>query len=113
MAFFPRPAPKSALIDLRDFLLERRPHKFLLLLLACVLTYVVVWALIRDANTNTLPPPQIIWVKSIPPGQTDADIIAQQKIDLKKRLAREEQERRDWQALADRFGIDTSDQKKR
>src|SRR3546814_12937909 len=56
MAIFPRPvSPKSAMSDLWSYFRENRPHKWPLLGLSVAFTWVIIWAFIVDANTNTLP----------------------------------------------------------
>src|SRR3546814_7296120 len=89
MAIFPRPvSPKSAMSDLWSYFRENRPHKWPLLGLSVAFTWVIIWAFIVDANTNTMPTRnQIFYVQSWDANRTDAAIILQQKIDLAKREA--------------------------
>src|SRR3546814_5964357 len=85
MAIFPQPvSPKRALIDLRDYLMEGRRHKILFLLLAIAATWVIVWGFLIDSKTNTAPGRQIIYVQDWAADRSDADIIAQQKVEDRK-----------------------------
>ena len=108
MTIFPRPvSPKSALSDLWGYFLEKRAHKWPLLGLSAALTWLIVWAFIVDANTNTMPTRnKIIYVQSWDAKRSDAAIILQQKIDLAKREAALQQQQKEMQGVADVFGID-------
>jgi hypothetical protein len=108
MTIFPRPvSPKSALSDLWSYFLENRAHKWPLLGLSAAMTWVIVWAFIVDANTNTMPRQnKIIYVQSWDANRSDAAVILQQKIDLAKREAALQGQQRKMQGVADVFGID-------
>ncbi|MBB4640953.1 hypothetical protein [Rhizorhapis suberifaciens] len=107
MAIFPRPvSPKRAWVDLRDYLAEGRRHKLLLLALALAMTWVIIWGFLLDSKTNTAPGKQIIYIENWTGDRTDADIIAQQKIDLLKREAAIKRKQQDFRKVADQFGID-------
>lgn len=107
MAIFPRPvSPKRALVDLRDYLAEGRRHKLLLLALALAMTWVIIWGFLLDSKTNTAPGREIIYIENWTGDRTDADIIAQQKIDLLKREAAIKRKQQDFRKVADQFGID-------
>jgi len=108
MAIFPRPvSPKSALNDLWSYFRENRPHKWPLLGLSAAMTYVIIWAFIVDANTNTMPTRnKIIYVESWDANRSDAAVILQQKIDLAKREAALQKQQKNMQRVADIVGID-------
>lgn len=108
MAIFPRPvSPKSALGDLWGYFRQHRPHKWPLLGLSAAMTWVIVWAFVVDANTNTMPTRnKIIYIQSWDANRSDAAIILQQKIDLAKREAALQKKQKEMQGLADAFGID-------
>lgn len=108
MAIFPRPvSPSSALGDLWGYFRQSRPHKWPLLGLSVAMTWLIVWAFVIDANTNTMPTRnKIIYVESWDANRSDAAIILQQKIDLAKREAALQAKQKDMQGLADIFGID-------
>ena len=108
MAIFPRPvSPKSAMSDMWSYFRENRPHKWPLLGVSVAITWVISWACIVDANTNTMPTRnQIFYVQSWDANRSDAAIILQQKIDLAKREAAIEKKQKEMQGVADIFGID-------
>lgn len=108
MAIFPRPvSPKSAFGDFWSYFREQRPHKWPLLALSAALTWVIIWAFVIDANTNTMPRRnKIMYVQSWDANRSDAAIILQQKIDLAKREAALQKKQKEMQGLADEFGID-------
>ncbi|MEJ7934240.1 hypothetical protein WG907_08245 [Sphingobium sp. AN558] len=108
MAFFPRPvSPKSALSDFWSYFSASRAHKWPLLGLSMAITYVIVWAFVIDANTNTMPTQnQIFYVESWDVHRPDAAIILQQKMDLAKRESILAKKQQDMQHVADLFGID-------
>lgn len=108
MAIFPRPvSPKSALSDLWSYFGKDRPHKWPLLGLSVAFTWVIIWAFIVDANTNTMPTRnKIIYVESWDANRSDAAIILQQKIDLAKSEVALAQQQKRMQGFADAFGIE-------
>ncbi|MBB3982543.1 hypothetical protein GGR44_002206 [Sphingobium fontiphilum] len=115
MAIFPRPvSPRSALGDLWGYFRQHRPHKWPLLGLSAAMTWVIVWAFVVDANTNTMPTRnKIIYVQSWDANRSDAAIILQQKIDLAKREAALQKKQKEMQGLADAFGIDWREEEAR
>lgn len=115
MAIFPRPvSPKSALGDLWGYFRQQRPHKWPLLGLSAAMTWVIVWAFVVDANTNTMPTRnKIIYVQSWDANRSDAAIILQQKIDLAKREAALQKKQKEMQGIADVFGIDWREEEAR
>ncbi|WP_375198127.1 hypothetical protein [Sphingobium sp.] len=112
MAIFPRPvSPKSALSDLWSYFGKDRPHKWPLLGLSVAFTWVIIWAFIVDANTNTMPTRnKIIYVQSWDANRSDAAIILQQKIDFAKSEAALARQQKRMQGFADAFGIEWKDE---
>lgn len=108
MAIFPRPvSPKSALSDFWSYFSAQRAHKWPLLGLSAAITYVIVWAFVIDANTNTMPTQnQIIYIENWAANRSDATIILQQKMELAKRESIIEKKQKEMQGVADVFGID-------
>ncbi|HEX7871773.1 MAG TPA: hypothetical protein VF475_02610 [Sphingobium sp.] len=106
MSIFPRPvSPKNALTDLLDMLTERRRHKWPLLILSITLTAVVIWAFEHDAR-GPKPERQIIYVESWMADRKNSTIIEQQKKDLALYEAALQRKQREFQSLADKFGIE-------
>ncbi|WP_088182371.1 hypothetical protein [Sphingobium sp. Z007] len=115
MAIFPRPvSPKNALGDFWGYFKQQRRHKWPLLGVSVALTYVVIWAFIVDANTNTMPTRnKIIYVQSWDANRSDAAIILQQKIDFAKREAALQKNQKKMQGFADAFGIEWREEEAR
>lgn len=102
----PRPAsPKNALADLWAVLSGPLPHKWPLLVLSCVITSLLIWGIYLDSRSPRRPR-EIIYVESWMANRKDSDVIAQQKRDLARYEAALERKQREFQPLADRFGID-------
>ncbi|WP_420142218.1 hypothetical protein [Sphingomonas sp.] len=104
----PRPVKPSALIaDLRGFLAGEQKHKPLVALLAVVMTGLTIYMFVLDGRTNILPKgPQITYVSDWQNDRTDAEIIAQQKIDQKIKEKADAERRAAYQRLAKRLGIE-------
>lgn len=115
MAIFPRPAsPRSAAGDLWSYLTEKRSHKWPLLGLSVALTWVIVWAFITDANTNTLPTRnKIVYFQNWRSDRSDVAVILQQKIDLARRAEALRTKQKEMQRLADSLGIEWRDEARR
>ncbi len=115
MAIFPRPAsPRSAGADLWSYLTEKRSHKWPLLGVSVALTWVIVWAFITDANTNTLPTRnKIIYFDNWRADRSDVAVILQQKADLARREAALRKKQKEMQRLADTFGVEWRDEARR
>lgn len=115
MAIFPRPAtPRSAGADLWRYLTEKRSHKWPLLGVSVALTWVIVWAFITDANTNTLPTRnKIVYFENWQSDRTDVAVILQQKMDLARREEALRRKQKEMQRLADTFGVEWRDEARR
>lgn len=82
MSLFTRFSPLRAVRDLRVFLAQREKYELVFFALAIGITGVVLFAFLRDANTIKVPyRPNIIYVQQWRADRTDAEIVAQQKID--------------------------------
>lgn len=103
----PRPAsPRRALGDLRAVLARRGKHQLIAGGLAIVLPAVIVLGFLVDAKTNTAPPRrQLIYLDSWPADRTDAEIVAQQKIDKVAKDKAAVERRQAYQRLEKRLGI--------
>ncbi|RVT43765.1 hypothetical protein [Sphingobium algorifonticola] len=108
MAIFPKPvSPRSALGDFWSYFSEKRAHKWPLLGLAAAITWVIIWAFLLDAKTNTAPRRyKIIYVQSWDANRPDAVIIAKQKADLAKGEMLLAKKQKEMQAVADMVGIE-------
>lgn len=115
MAIFPRPvSPRSAAADLWSYLAEHRAHKWPLLGLSAAITWVIIWAFIVDANTNTTPRRnKIIYIENWTTNRSDIAIILQQKKELMQREAILRQQQHRMQGFADAFGVEWRAEAKR
>lgn len=105
----PRPSsPRALWADLRAFASDRRPHQWVAAALATAIPIAIIVIFQIDGRTNIMPGPQLIYVESWPADRSDAEIIAQQKIDQAARdkamKERQEQFRRLDEKL-ERLGI--------
>ena len=76
--------------------------------LAVLTTLIIVIIFFVDAKVNTAPPAQIIYVEQWSADRTDAEIIAQQKIDQARKDEAERRRREQLQRLdrkLDELGI--------
>src|SRR3546814_4899747 len=65
-----------------------------------------IWGFLIDSKTNTAPGRQFIYVQDWAADRSDADIIAQQKVDLLKRVAAINRKQQEFRNVADQFGIE-------
>jgi hypothetical protein len=115
MEFFSRMSPVRAYRDLRFFLSQRQPYELWFLVLAVTITSFLIWAFAHDSYFEKEYKPNIIYVEQYRLDRTDAQIIAQQKIDkpikdaaTAKQAAREEKMRQSFKKVDDalnRIGI--------
>ncbi|QPQ54681.1 hypothetical protein IC614_10160 [Allosphingosinicella flava] len=102
----PRPSsPKALLADLRAFARERRPHQWIAAILAIVMPVVILVGFYLDSRTNIAPGEQLIYVENWRADRTDAEIIAQQKIDQAAKEKRAAERQRQFQKLEKQLGI--------
>ncbi|PTQ13348.1 hypothetical protein CLG96_04415 [Sphingomonas oleivorans] len=102
----PRPSsPRALTKDLRLFLLGGGRHKILVAVAAILMPVIIVLGFIKDARTNILPGRSITYIQSWPANRSDEEIIAQQKIDQKKKEIADAKRRAEWQRLAKQLGM--------
>lgn len=107
MPVFPRPSsPRAALADLRAFLSRRSREQAIAGALAALITIIIVIIFFVDATINTAPPRQIIYVDSWSENRSDAEIVAQQKIDQAAREEALRARQREYQKLEKQLGIE-------
>ena len=95
MSFLPRPAsPKAAWRDLKTFFKLPAGHKIGLALLSAAIPLFFIALFYIDQVPMEYRPPKIVYVEKFDPTRTDAQIIAQQKIDAKQRAANEAERQR-------------------
>ena len=100
MAFFPPfVGPRAAFADLRAFMRQRSREQRIGAALAVLSTMIIVIIFFADSNINTTPPLQIIYAEQWRADRTDAEIIAQQKIDQAEREKAQREKQRQFQKL--------------
>lgn len=103
----PRPStPRAAWADLKAFLGTGGRHKLLIGIVSVMMPIIIIIGFVLDGQTNILPGKQVVYIQSWPADRSDAEIIAQQKIDQKKRDAEREAQRQAYQRVADQLGIE-------
>ena len=73
--------------------------------LAILVTAIIVIEFLVDSKINTAPPQQIVYAECWKADRTDAEIIAQQKIDQAKRDAAAKEKQRQFQKLEKQLGM--------
>ena len=103
----PRPAsPRRAFADLAAFFRNRGRHQLIAGGLALLLPAIILIGFYTDANTNTAPPRrQLIYAESWRADRSDAEIIAQQKLDQKVKEDAAVERQKAYQRLEKRLGI--------
>lgn len=102
----PRPAsPRALWADARDFFRQRSRHQLIAAAAAILMPIVIIVGFYYDGQTNILPGEQLIYAESWPANRTDAEIIAQQKIDQERREAAQAERQRQFQRLERRLGM--------
>jgi hypothetical protein len=89
MKFMKHVSPRGALGDLRDAIKVRNRTDVLFMVLSLLLTGVVLLGFYKDSQFEKPYKREVIYVESWRADRTLQEIIAQQKIDEPKRLARE------------------------
>jgi hypothetical protein len=93
MSVFARFNPFRAFGDLRRFLASRARHEIIFLFAAFFICgFVVIGFAISSNVDKPYKPPEIIYVQSWRADRTDAEIIAQQKIDMEKQKIQDAKE---------------------
>jgi hypothetical protein len=102
----PRPAsPRVLWSDLRDFVKLRSRHRMIAAVLALAMPIVILAGFYYDSQTNIMPGEQIIYVKDWPATRTDAEIVAQQKIDQERREKAIAERQRQFKELERKLGM--------
>ena len=84
---------------------QRSREQFIGAALAILVTMIIIIAFLVDSKINTAPPPQVVYAESWKADRTDAEIIAQQKIDQAKRDAAAKEKQRQFQKLEKELGM--------
>ena len=81
MAFLQFLSPRRAALDLRDFLSRRRPHQFVFATAAVAMTGLFLFEIAHDSHYVAAYKPNIVYVQQWRADRSEAEILAQQKID--------------------------------
>ena len=73
--------------------------------LAILVTTIIVIEFVVDSKINTAPPQRIVYAESWKSDRTDAEIIAQQKVDQAKRDKAAKEKQRQFQKLEKQLGM--------
>lgn len=110
MNFFSRLSPLRAVRDLRVFLSQRQPHELWFLILALTLTGLLLIGFVKDSRVAPVYKRDIVYVEQWTLDRTDAEIIAQQKIDqvakdarMAEFKARQDKRRAEFKRLDDKL----------
>ena len=107
MGYYPKPAnPRALWTDLRAYLADQGRFKLIGAVIAVGMTSLIVTGFIVESRSGVLPDgPQITYAADWSDSRSDAEIIAQQKIDQKALHAAQAEKRRQFQKVADALGI--------
>ena len=106
MSWFPKPVgPRAAIADLRAFMRHGSREQFIGAALAILVTMIIIIEFLVDSKINTAPPPRVVEVQLYSSNRTDAEIIAQQKVDQAKRDAAAKEKQRQFQKLEKELGM--------
>lgn len=94
MNFFRRMNPIVAIRDLRFFLAGRSRHELIFAFLAIFVTLGLVAAFADNSGLERPYKREIIYVQSWPLNRSEAEILAQQKIDMAKKKVEDAQRAR-------------------
>ncbi|HEU4959386.1 MAG TPA: hypothetical protein VFT56_03175 [Sphingomonas sp.] len=97
--------------DVKRFFATRKPHELWFLVLAMVLTMAILVGFAHDSNIKPPYHEDIIYVQSWPASRSEAEILAQQKIDAAKKAKEEaalEKARKERQAEFQRLNNEVS-----
>jgi len=85
-SYFRRLSPLRAFYDLRRYLASRGKYEIVFLFAALAVSVLIIAMFLADYSPKPVyRAPDIIYVQSWPANRTDAEIIAQQKIDQAKK----------------------------
>jgi hypothetical protein len=87
MSFLRTISPLRAYRDLRQFLGQRKPYELVFFVLAITVTWTIMLAIASNSKVEKVYRPNIVYVEQWSANRTDAEIVAQQKIDGPKEKA--------------------------
>lgn len=106
--FYPNIDPAGSVSEVYGYLTKKRPHRWSFMGLSAAVTGFIVWGLAHDSHAERPYKREIIYVENWTLNRTDAEIIAQQKIDQAEKdkrdaaiAAKKEKVRKEYQAIDD------------
>ena len=102
----PRPAsPRALWADTRNFFRQRSRHQVIAACFAVAMPIIIVVGFYYDGKTNLTVGEQVVYVENWPATRTDAEIVAQQKIDQARKEQGQAERRRQFKELGKRLGM--------
>lgn len=98
-------SPRALWADTRAFLRQRTRHQLIAATAAVAMPAIIVVGFYFDAQTNILPGERIVYAESWPANRTDAEIIAQQKVDQERRERIQAERQRQFKEVERRLGM--------
>lgn len=107
MGYYPKPAsPRAFWSDVRAFISDQGRFRLVGAAIAVGMTSLIVTGFFLESRWGILPEgPQIVYASDWHATRTDAEIVAQQKIDQKAMHEAQAEKRRQFQKVADALGI--------
>ncbi len=106
MSWFPNPVgPRAALADFIAVVRQPGRERWIAAALAVLVTIIIIIEFLVDSHINTAPPPRVVYVEQWSANRTDAEIVAQQKIDQAAREAAQKEKQRQFQKLEKQLGM--------
>ena len=106
MSWFPSPvSPRAAIADFMALVRHQGRERWIGAALAVLVTIIIIIEFLVDSQINTAPPPRVIYVEQWSANRTDAEIVAQQKIDQAKKEAAQKERQRQFQKLEKQLGM--------
>ena len=107
MAVLPRPSgPRALLADLRRFFGAGNRHRLAFAAVAVGMTSLIITGFIVESRSGILPGRQVVYATDWSSDRSDTEIVAQQKIDQRKRAIAEAEKRAQYRRLARQLDIE-------
>ncbi|WP_076068910.1 hypothetical protein [Sphingomonas montana] len=106
MAVFPRPSsPRRVIADLKAFITTGdRDHRTPIAILSILMPVLIVAGFLHDSYMER-PEPEMTFIPSWSADRSDAEIIAQQKVDEAARVARVAERQRQFKKVERQLGM--------
>jgi len=106
MAVFPRPSsPRRVIADLKAFIATGdRDHRTPIAIISILMPILIVAGFLHDSYMER-PAPEMTFIPSWPADRSDAEIVAQQKVDEAARVARVQERQRQFQKVERQLGM--------